>query len=361
MSAVAASDLAPLFAPIAVGGVELRNRIVMTGHGTGLAEDFKPSERHVAYYRERARGGVGLIGMAFPQIHPTSQDVRESHTRMTPPSCPACGASPTRCTSTERESSCSSATAAGRARRPSPSRRSGARRRSRVRQPRDAQGDGGRGHRGDRRGARGGSPPREGGRHGRRRDPLGLRGLPAGVVPLGLLELPRRRIRRLARESHAHRAARDRSGAHRGGTGLPRRPQPPGPRFQPARPRAPRRPGDRARDRGDRRRRLHLRQGRHLLRGQPERPGHAAPQAHLGVVGGGRQGGGLHPGDRRRTHHRAGRCAERHRQRAGRPRRDDAPADRRPGDRQQDARGARGRHPSLHRMQTRAASTGSSR
>jgi 2,4-dienoyl-CoA reductase-like NADH-dependent reductase (Old Yellow Enzyme family) len=69
------SDLAPLFEPITIGGVELRNRVVMTGHGTGLAENFLPSERHVAYYRERAIGGVGLIGMAFPQIHPTSQDV----------------------------------------------------------------------------------------------------------------------------------------------------------------------------------------------------------------------------------------------------------------------------------------------
>ena len=71
----AALDLSPLFEPITLGSVEIRNRVVMTGHGTGLAENFLPSERHVAYYRERAIGGVGLIGMAFPQIHPTSQDV----------------------------------------------------------------------------------------------------------------------------------------------------------------------------------------------------------------------------------------------------------------------------------------------
>jgi 2,4-dienoyl-CoA reductase-like NADH-dependent reductase (Old Yellow Enzyme family) len=68
-------ELAPLFEPITLGTVRVRNRIVMTGHGTGLAENFLPSDRHVAYYRERAMGGVGLIGMAFPQIHPTSQDV----------------------------------------------------------------------------------------------------------------------------------------------------------------------------------------------------------------------------------------------------------------------------------------------
>ncbi|MDX6638621.1 MAG: hypothetical protein QOJ01_2132, partial [Solirubrobacterales bacterium] len=74
-SAATPAELLPLFEPIALGRVEVRNRVVMTGHGTGLAEDFLPSARHVAYYRERALGGAGLIGMAFPQIHPTSQDV----------------------------------------------------------------------------------------------------------------------------------------------------------------------------------------------------------------------------------------------------------------------------------------------
>ena len=68
-------NLDPLFDPITLGTVEIRNRVVMTGHGTGMAKDYLPTDQHVAYYRERAMGGVGLIGMAFPQIHPTSQDV----------------------------------------------------------------------------------------------------------------------------------------------------------------------------------------------------------------------------------------------------------------------------------------------
>ena len=67
--------LASLFEPITLGKVEIRNRVVMTGHGTGMAKDFLPTDRHVAYYRERAMGGVGLIGFAFPQIHPSSGDV----------------------------------------------------------------------------------------------------------------------------------------------------------------------------------------------------------------------------------------------------------------------------------------------
>lgn len=68
-------ELRGLFEPITLRNVEVRNRIVMTGHGTGMAKDYLASEQHVAYYRERAIGGAGLIGMAFPQIHPTSQDV----------------------------------------------------------------------------------------------------------------------------------------------------------------------------------------------------------------------------------------------------------------------------------------------
>jgi 2,4-dienoyl-CoA reductase-like NADH-dependent reductase (Old Yellow Enzyme family) len=74
-AAVGDPTLAPLFEPITVGNVEIRNRVVMTGHGTGMAKDYLTTDQHVAYYRERAMGGVGLIGMAFPQIHPTSQDV----------------------------------------------------------------------------------------------------------------------------------------------------------------------------------------------------------------------------------------------------------------------------------------------
>ena len=31
----------------------------MTGHGTGMAKDYLPTDQHVAYYRERAMGGVG--------------------------------------------------------------------------------------------------------------------------------------------------------------------------------------------------------------------------------------------------------------------------------------------------------------
>src|ERR1700694_462985 len=63
------AQLPRILEPITVGKVEMRNRVVMTGHGTGMARSHLPSEQHAAYYAERAKGGVALIGMAFPQIH----------------------------------------------------------------------------------------------------------------------------------------------------------------------------------------------------------------------------------------------------------------------------------------------------
>jgi 2,4-dienoyl-CoA reductase-like NADH-dependent reductase (Old Yellow Enzyme family) len=41
--------------------LELRNRLVFQPHFTALAHDGEPSEDHVAYYEERAAGGVGLV------------------------------------------------------------------------------------------------------------------------------------------------------------------------------------------------------------------------------------------------------------------------------------------------------------
>lgn len=71
-------DLRPLFDPITVGGVELKNRIVMAPMGTWLAAgDGSVSQRLIDYYAERAKGGVGLIisepvGVSHPESSPGS-------------------------------------------------------------------------------------------------------------------------------------------------------------------------------------------------------------------------------------------------------------------------------------------------
>ncbi|MEM7292157.1 MAG: FAD-dependent oxidoreductase [Pseudomonadota bacterium] len=58
-----------LFQPLKIGNKTLRNRIVFGAHTSNLAENGLPTERHVAYYRERAIGGAGMIVMEPMPVH----------------------------------------------------------------------------------------------------------------------------------------------------------------------------------------------------------------------------------------------------------------------------------------------------
>jgi 2,4-dienoyl-CoA reductase-like NADH-dependent reductase (Old Yellow Enzyme family) len=64
-----ATQLDLLWAPLSVGRLTVKNRVVMTAHGLGVAEDYMMAEHSVAYYRERARGGVGMIISAAQAVH----------------------------------------------------------------------------------------------------------------------------------------------------------------------------------------------------------------------------------------------------------------------------------------------------
>ena len=64
-----------LLSPIRIGSLSIRNRVCLTGHGTGMGRDFKPDDRMVAYYGERALGEVGLIMLGSQQVHPTSPGI----------------------------------------------------------------------------------------------------------------------------------------------------------------------------------------------------------------------------------------------------------------------------------------------
>ena len=59
-----------LLSPFALKHLTLRNRVMMTAHVTNMAPLHEPTDQHVAYYRDRARGGIGLIVMGFPAVHP---------------------------------------------------------------------------------------------------------------------------------------------------------------------------------------------------------------------------------------------------------------------------------------------------
>ena len=71
-----ASSLAPyphLFEPGTIGRLRLRNRIVQSAMGTGLAEDGRVGARDLAIQEERAAAGVGLIVFGGTAVHPTSR------------------------------------------------------------------------------------------------------------------------------------------------------------------------------------------------------------------------------------------------------------------------------------------------
>ncbi|TWG95522.1 2,4-dienoyl-CoA reductase-like NADH-dependent reductase (Old Yellow Enzyme family) [Mesorhizobium sp. J18] len=58
-----------LFTPIALRGKTLRNRIVFGAHTANMAVDGLPTERHVAYYAERAIGGAAMIVVEPMPVH----------------------------------------------------------------------------------------------------------------------------------------------------------------------------------------------------------------------------------------------------------------------------------------------------
>lgn len=58
-----------LFTKLKVGRVELSNRVCFLAHRTNFARAGRLTERHIAYYRRRARGGCGLIIVGELAIH----------------------------------------------------------------------------------------------------------------------------------------------------------------------------------------------------------------------------------------------------------------------------------------------------
>ncbi|HET7899999.1 MAG TPA: FAD-dependent oxidoreductase [Candidatus Nanopelagicales bacterium] len=62
-----------LFAPLRLGPVQVRNRIVSSGHDTVMAVDGVPSDQMVAYQEARAAGGVGLIVVQVAGVHPSAR------------------------------------------------------------------------------------------------------------------------------------------------------------------------------------------------------------------------------------------------------------------------------------------------
>jgi mycofactocin system FadH/OYE family oxidoreductase 2 len=62
-----------LFTPLKIGQVKAPNRIPFSAHLTNLAEHGLPTERHLYYWLERAKGGAGLIITEEQTVHPSDR------------------------------------------------------------------------------------------------------------------------------------------------------------------------------------------------------------------------------------------------------------------------------------------------
>jgi len=62
-----------LFTPVTIGKLEIRNRILSTGHDTTLPTDGTVNDALIAYHEARAKGGAGLIVVQVAGIHDSAR------------------------------------------------------------------------------------------------------------------------------------------------------------------------------------------------------------------------------------------------------------------------------------------------
>ncbi|MBI2847352.1 MAG: FAD-dependent oxidoreductase [Chloroflexi bacterium] len=63
-----------IFSPLKIGPITVKNRLYNPPHGKSIGENNHPGERHLAYWEERAKGGIALIITEVESVHPTSRD-----------------------------------------------------------------------------------------------------------------------------------------------------------------------------------------------------------------------------------------------------------------------------------------------
>lgn len=65
------SGFSYLFSPLRIGSVVVPNRIHFAAHMTNFGQDHLISDQQIRYYRERAKGGCGLITTEELSVHPS--------------------------------------------------------------------------------------------------------------------------------------------------------------------------------------------------------------------------------------------------------------------------------------------------
>lgn len=62
--------LSKVWEPLTIGSTTVNHRIMATGHTQLYGKDETLTDRHIAYYRERARGGAALLVLEQQAVHP---------------------------------------------------------------------------------------------------------------------------------------------------------------------------------------------------------------------------------------------------------------------------------------------------
>ena len=63
------SDYPHLFSPLEIGPMQVRNRVLVSAHVPGFAENNKPGKQYIAYHQNYARNGVGLQITGGTPVH----------------------------------------------------------------------------------------------------------------------------------------------------------------------------------------------------------------------------------------------------------------------------------------------------
>lgn len=67
-------SLIHVWTPLTIGTTTVKHRIMVTGHTQLYGKDETISDRHIAYYRERAKGGAALLTLEQQAVHPAGMN-----------------------------------------------------------------------------------------------------------------------------------------------------------------------------------------------------------------------------------------------------------------------------------------------
>jgi len=68
------SDFQHVWTPLTIGTTTVKHRIMVTGHTQLYGKEEMISDRHIAYYRERAKGGAALLVLEQQAVHPSGMN-----------------------------------------------------------------------------------------------------------------------------------------------------------------------------------------------------------------------------------------------------------------------------------------------